>query len=221
MNWRQSLSHALSVVRPALPLIVLSGFGMAFVTGGVWGPWLVPIALACILIQIIVFGQITARLISGRTSESVGILKEHLLNYLMAGLVIGAPLLVLRWLLAKLAPSLIAYVFWRAIAQAAVAVITIYVLPLVFLERRSVPSVAAGISFVGRNFEPVGWVAGVIAIAHVLRGVAYLIHRISPSELSFVLILLAGLFVSISFALSFAAALSVVLERRELAEFNA
>jgi hypothetical protein len=71
------------------PVILVVSIGLAIATSGVASPVKALVAIVFILILIIVYGRIVARMVPGRTTDSWGILKENGINYLIAGLIAG------------------------------------------------------------------------------------------------------------------------------------
>jgi len=209
-------------LRPLWWLIVAVGIIVTIVASGIWRDMLIPLAIVSVAAQIVIYGRITAQLVNGRTSDSLQILKEHGLNVVVAKLLIIAPVFMVRLLMRQFEPSALAFILLSAACSAGIAVVTIYVLPVVFRYRKSVGAFVAGIAYLRNHFAPVAWAAGLAAVAILLHGVGGFVFLKFRVPWSFALLLASGVFLTSALAVSFTAALSAVLDgSHQVPESNA
>ena len=222
MRTDEAAANVIETLRPLRWLIVVVGVIVAIGASGIWRDMFIPLAIVSVAGQIVIYGRITARLVDGRTSDSLQILKEHGRNAVVAKLLIIAPVFVLRLLMTQFEPSALEFIFLSAVGSAAVAVATIYVLPVVFLYRKSLGAFVAGIAYLRNHFEPVAWAAAVVAVAILFHSVGGYVFWRFRVPWSFVVLLASGVLLTGGLAVAFSAALTVVLDgRRQVPENNA
>ena len=108
--------------------------------------------LISLLVGIIVYGRIVARVQGRRNPPSNEVLKDNWLNYLVVVVVLAVPVLLFNYL-AKLAPfSPELFILAKEGLNALVHMATIYVLPIVFIKSENLVAILAGIAYLVRNF---------------------------------------------------------------------
>jgi len=212
MSANGTKADVFEMLRPLWWLIVVAGILVTIVASGIWRDMVIPLAMVSVAVQILIYGRITARLVTGRTADSLQILKEHGLNYVVAQLLIIAPVFGLRLLMRQFQPSAFAFMLLSAAFSAGIAVVTIYVFPLVFRYRKSVGALVAGVAYLRSHFAPVAWAAGIAAFAILLHGVGVFVFWKLRVPWSFGVLLASGVVLTGALAVSFAAALGAVLE---------
>ncbi len=177
----RSIQDALIFVSSFWQAIIAVSIAQVILISGLPGPVRALFGIASILIFAIVYGRMVARMVPGRTVDSWGILKEHGVNYLITGLILGVPILALRLWATSLAPSFFSSFVLSIGLKIAVATLTVYVWPLVFLNRASLSSVVTGIVFLSRNLVASAWIVGVTFAAQLLHMGGWLALRAQSS----------------------------------------
>jgi hypothetical protein len=208
---RDELGYALGDVIRFWPVIVALSIGQTIVSNDLWVEFAVPGAIIIVSVMIIVYGRIIAHLLPERTSSNLAILRENWLNYLIAMVIIAVPGVASRLVAANLTSSSVVYVVLAIGASAAVGILTIYVLPIVFLKRVSVAAIPTGVVFLKRNLSSSAWIAGFIAAAHVLDAIGMILFRVDPAPWSWTLVISAGVLADFLFFVCFAAASRMLL----------
>ena len=212
---KKGLRDSIDAVNPFWPLVFCVGLGGVIGSNRIWQEFLVLDLIITLSITILVYGRIVLNMAPGSSSNSWTILKENGLNYVIAVVIIGSPQIALRVLVAGQPVTLFMYVFFGTLLGSVFGVLTIYVLPIVFLKKSSLAAILAGVTFLSRNLAASSWIAGVVVITHVLTAAGALVFRVEATPWSFVIVLVtavAGAFLSF---VAFAAALRILLKGAE------
>jgi hypothetical protein len=148
-------------------------------------------------------------------SSSWTILKENGLNYVIAIVIIGAPQIALRGLVGGQLDSLFMYGVFRTFLGSVFGVLTIYVLPIVFLRKSSLAAILAGVTYLSRNLAASSWIAGIVVITEVLSSAGTVVFRVEATPLSFVFAVVTAVVGTFLSFVAFAAALRILLESTE------
>ena len=102
-----------------------------------------------IVIQIIAYGRFIEVIKGEQISSNILILKENWLNYLVVNIILFIPLLVFSLLPLRGWTSYIA----QRIFGALINILTIYVLPLVYIKKENIVAIVGGILFMLRSLQ--------------------------------------------------------------------
>jgi len=176
------LGESWAVVGRYWPLIIfISALRMVALSGLEMGLTLLAFVLGVVL-TILVYGRLVAHLDPDRSPAVLTILQENGIHYLVAMVIIGIPGGAAGLLLRGLDAPLILYVVLSGLVNAAVAVLTLYVLPVVFLHRAGVAAVLAGVSAFLSHAAASAGIAVVVVAAHVVTRVGALLVLSHPSS---------------------------------------
>jgi hypothetical protein len=207
---------ALFAPYPHWPLIVAGGIGPTLMAATVSRELLAPAVIVAIMLQIVVFGRILSQVLPGRVSSFWGILREYGLSYVIAGFIAGAVGVILLQVVVRIMPPRFPNVISGGAVHAAVAMVTIYVWPIVFLRRTSVAAILAGVSYLMDNIASSLWIAGIIVLGEVIQTVGQLVYLEYRTGWGFVIMLIAGVTFVYLMAVTYAAALHALLSVRFL-----
>jgi|GEM_PF-3271511 len=205
-------TSAISSVFKSWGLLVAVGGGGAAVSYGFLQPHLVPrefVVAASLLVAvgvIIALGRICSWLVSGRTTGSLEILRENGLNYLGAVIVIGLPLYVLRVFVVGQLMSGGWYQGFMTGLLVLADVLTVFVLPIVFLKRMSVRAIPTGVVFLLNNLSGSTWIAVFAALASGVQQAGRLAIVSGTPTRSFALFVSVGVVGALFSFVSYAAA---------------
>ena len=138
---------ASKVVNRHVVLVGLVGlFNVSFFSGA-----MAYVSIAALILRffivIVVNGKITQRIEKKDEKGALHIVTENWRNYLIALIVIGAPVFLFNYLIKYASLSAETHILLKEAAKASMLVITIYVMPIVFIKRLGLMSVFAGISY--------------------------------------------------------------------------
>jgi hypothetical protein len=201
------LKAALIAPYPYWPLIVVVGVGPTILVAGVSRDFVALAAVATVLLKIFIFGKILSLVLPDRVSTFGGILREYGACYFVAGILVGVFAFALLAVISSVTSPQLAYRWFGWAVRGLVAAFTIYVWPLVFLNRSSFASILAGVTVLMRNLLSSLWIVGIVLIGQAVLTVGQLVYLDQRSGWSFGVMLLAGLVYIYLAAVSFAAAL--------------
>lgn len=148
-------------------------FNVSFLSGALAYISLVGL-LVGFFIVIVVNGRITHKIQSKGPSSPLQIIKDNWKNYLIALLTVGAPVFAFNYLL-KLTPLTVEHhILLKETAKAIVWVITIYVMPIVFLKRLGFISVIAGIRYFFKHIKQSMLIIPFVAAMFLINAGGYL-----------------------------------------------
>jgi hypothetical protein len=171
--------------------------------------------LAISVIVIYMHGRIFCDLDIDRSENALQVLQKNWANYIVVSLILGVPQIAFRVIAHWLFDSWFLYVLFSTILGSAIGALTIYVVPIVFLKKRSLGAVLSGVVFLSRNLAVSRWIIGIVVFANVLGTVGTVLFRIETTPWSFVVALLSGVICLFSNYVAFAGALQVLIEGRE------
>jgi hypothetical protein len=108
--------------------------------------------LISLLVGIVVYGRIVARVQGRRNPPNNEVLKNNWRNYVVVVVALAVPVLLFNYLakLASISPE--SFILAKEGLNALVHMATIYVLPIVFIKNENLVAILAGIAYLFRNF---------------------------------------------------------------------
>ncbi len=198
------------------PLIVAQGIGESIASYGIWRQlavpmFILPIVMFTVAVVIVLYGRIVASVLPGQSSDRWAILQKYGLCYLVAMLAIGTPELLFKVLARQ--SNMAGSTFWAISGSihAAMSLLTIYSLPIVFLKRAHVPAVLAGVGFLMAHIWQSRWILGVVVLALVIHGGGVIAIWKWPSAQTYILVTSIGVLTAILHSVSFLSATRVLL----------
>ncbi len=108
--------------------------------------------LLLVVVVPVIYGRLAEIAMVTEHTSYTGIFRKHWLNCFVVSIVCGVPVLILRLVIEKLGGAE-ARMISAVGLPAVVAVLTLYVFPLVFIERRSVAVIPWGVRYLLANFR--------------------------------------------------------------------
>ncbi len=203
---------SVDIVEPYWHWITFLGVAGVFGSNRFWPEFSILMLLAIFVTTIYLYGRVFCDLDKNRTEKAMQVLHENWVNYLVVTVILGAPQVAFRVAAAWRFDSWFLYVLFSTILGSVLGALTIYVLPIVFLKKRSLGAVFSGVVYLSRNLAVSRWIIGIVVVANVLGTVGAVLFRIETTPWSFVLALFAGVFGFFSAYVAFAGALQVLHE---------
>lgn len=199
------IRKSLQEVNKNLLLLILSGVCSTIIIGGVWASFsLVGVAIG-ILLDITIFGRISASISSYPTQNFMGIIQTNLLNYVVVVLLLATPIFILR-IIAKSEIGGLTYYFIEQIARMVIAIATIYVIPIVFLKKNSFISIPAGIIYLSSSLQASVLIIFIVVSEFILGTLCIFLATSLEPILAIPLIILIRMGISYLLFLAFAGA---------------
>jgi len=141
------LAHAARIVNANIALVVLVGLLTSVNASqvGVYG-FLASIA-ALFFLRLAAYGNVTDLASGHSSSGATAHIKRNWLNYLVVTILLGLPFLLFKQLSGKFHFSYNVVLAGNTVLPALIEIVTVYVLPVVFLKRMGALSILAGLSF--------------------------------------------------------------------------
>ena len=186
------LTRSCSVVNQQLPLFLLIAvLGISVVVVDHAGYW-VAAGIANWLLGVVLMGRISAT-VRGVPGLAAGeILSRYWLKVLLASLLVSMPFVILILIATSLGDISTNQTLNWAVSPV-LAVVTVYVLPIVYLRNEVIISVVAGIVFLFQNFQRSQAVVGALIAGY---SIAYLLFRLGggsedaqPVNLAFIVLI--------------------------------
>lgn len=170
-----------------------------------------------VVIGIVVFGRITARVRGIDCLPSGIILKEYWLNYLLVTFVLAIPAILFSQIAKLFTFSPTSFLLTKEGLEVLVQIVTIYVLPIVFLKNESVIAIITGVIYFFKRIKKSLPIIGIVAVIFVIN-IAVLLRAIDvmPIEPNMqtlvpIMVIINVIFSYLAF-LAFAAAAIVLAE---------
>ncbi|WP_316368943.1 hypothetical protein [Candidatus Thiodiazotropha sp. CDECU1] len=167
------ISRSIRIVNEQISLLLLSGvIGIQFYYGAFAYISVVGM-LASIVIGIIIYGQITIKVRGEEVLPAKEILKRNWVNYIVVMLIIGVSTLAIIQVIKILSTSAVFLALSQSAIKTLMSIITIYVLPIVFLKKEHMLAIVTGLVFLFQNIRksiPLILLAGLIFIVEILLG---------------------------------------------------
>lgn len=215
------LINALNSVVESWPLVFAVGAGQAAIIYCLFRPHLVPeeillvVALVSFVLVIITYGRISSSLVSGKATNSLKILREHGSNYLIVVILTGLPVLLFRAFVAnRLSSSGVSLGLVTAL-YVLLAVLTVYIRPIVFLKKTNVSAIPAGVLVLFRNLSGSKWIVLIAALSTVPHSAEKLLFRTGAQSWNITFFVCFGVLSAFCTFLSFAAATQYLLGKTD------
>jgi hypothetical protein len=220
---RETIINSVRIVNTDLALVLLAGVCSIRIFSGVMTVVSLAGLLISLLVGIIVYGRIVARVKGGRNPPSNTILKDYWLNYVVVVVVLALPALLFGQLAKLVSFSLESFILAKEGLNALVHMATIYVLPIVFIKNQNLVAILAGIAYLLQNIKGSLAILVLVAIMFAFNMVVMLglIKVWSPEEgiLSLVpfMVVVNVVFTYLAFMVFAAATVMLIKPRSELA----
>lgn len=143
----RQFSQASRLVNANIWLVVLAGVLVTTRSPLLGWPAVLISIVAFFLLQLIVYGRIADTVSDRSPSGALDQIRSHWVNFLIVAIIVALPIFFAKILVSKLTTSASLAVYLPFAINAAVAVLTLYVLPIVFARKLGILSIAAGILF--------------------------------------------------------------------------
>jgi len=133
--------------------------------------------VASLIIFPIVYGRITEKIKGAQHEPFIEIFRKHRFNYYSVFIILAIPLFIFLFFFKDLMPFITGMIVKHALA-AIINTLTIYVFPLIFLNRVRFTAIPSGIKFLFRNFKnsvSLIWLALIIQIIAVFVSLSHAI----------------------------------------------
>ena len=125
-------------------------------------------------IVIVVNGRIAQQINKKELSAPFQIIKDNWKNYLIAGLVLAAPILGFNHLNKLASLSVEQHILLKEAIRTIIWIVSIYVMPIVFLKKLGFVSIIAGISYFFQNIKQSMSIIPVVALMFTINAGGYL-----------------------------------------------
>jgi hypothetical protein len=214
------IKAALYAPLPHWPIFVGCGVGPTILVAAVSRELMAPAAMLAFLLQVVVCGRILSQVLPERASGIWAILREHGPRFLFTGFLVAVVGLALFLVISRFIALQRPNVLVNGIIKCALSILTIYVWPLVFIQRSSVASILAGVGYLWHNIALSMWIIGIVVIGQVVLVGGELLYLEYSAGWSIGLMLLATVAYLYLAAVSFAAALHTLLGVRAVEASN-
>ena len=173
-----------------------------------------PLMLLTMPLSVILHGWITGTLVPARAGTAMEVLKENWARYLVVAMAVGIGRALVAYLFALWVLPAPAGIIKLILVRVILDVLTVYIVPVVFVHRTHLPAIPAGVTFLFGNFRR-SWdlVGGIVLVNVILYASVYLPH-LTTWDGSFVLsVLLVTAGVTINFLVFAGAVLRLVAPR--------
>ena len=125
-------------------------------------------------IVIVVNGKITQAIERKEEQGALRIVRENWMNYLIALLAVGAPVFLFNYLIKFIPLSAEQHILLKEAVKASMWVVTIYVMPIVFIKRLGIMSVVSGIAYFFSHIRQSMQIAIFITAMFIINAGGYL-----------------------------------------------
>jgi hypothetical protein len=143
----RQFSQASRLVNANIWLVVLAGVLVTTRSPLLGWPAVLISIVAVFLLQLIIYAKIADTVSDRSPSRAIDQIRSHWANFLIVAIVLALPIFFAKIVVSKLTTSASLSVYLPFAINAAVAVFTLYVLPIVFARNLGILSIAAGILF--------------------------------------------------------------------------
>ncbi|MET0014789.1 MAG: hypothetical protein ABW088_14155 [Sedimenticola sp.] len=150
---KETIINSTRIVNANLLLVIMAGMSSIRIYSGVMTIISIIGLLVSFLIGIVVYGRIVAR-IKGESPSPVKILiKDHWLNYMLVGIVLAIPTLLFSQLPMSDSLSVESMILTKEGLNSIVHMVTIYVLPIVFIKKENLVAIMSGVLLLFQNLK--------------------------------------------------------------------
>ena len=150
-------------------LVFVVGVCGFHVFGGVMTWVFIAEVIVSFVVGIVIYGRIIARVNGRSPGASATILKENWSNCLLVLMVLAIPTLIFGQISGLFASTPTSYVLTKKVLDASVRLLTIYVLPIVFLKKENMIAILTGIIYLFRSLRMSLPIVGIAALIELAR----------------------------------------------------
>ena len=150
---KELLSKSIQILNTNVLLVLFIGICNIQILSGVLTYISLLGLVVSFVLSIIVYGRLVANIQGNTDIPAKLIFKENWLNYIVAIILLGIPILLFSQLVKVLSTSAEILVFGKEGFRMLVNILAIYVLPIVFIKKQHVLAIMAGIIFFFQNFK--------------------------------------------------------------------
>ena len=150
---KELLSKSAQILNTNIGLVLLTGIcNIQILSGVMTYISLLGIILSFVL-GIIVYGRVVAQIQGNTSIQAFEIFKVNWLNYIIAVILLGLPILLYAQLSKLLPMSIELSIYGKEGIKTLVNILAIYVLPIVFIKRQHLLAIMAGVVFFIQNLK--------------------------------------------------------------------
>ena len=202
---------AARAVLSALPWILVAGALKGLTQNQDSRSVQVAAVILCFVCIVIAYGVIVARMMPGRTTNPLRILKDHFLHCAVIGIAIGLPvaavtvaMMPMYMFTGQLVPLMLMFL------PAVVSALTMFVLPIAIIEGAGVSAIGRGLRVVGTMPRTSAVLGGVIVMGHAVHFAGTVMATRVPPDLVRALFVSVEMVVAIILFGAFAGAVAVI-----------
>jgi len=140
------IRNSLKVANQHVVLIIIIGICGTTIAGGNWTAFSLITFILGFILGIVLYGRMLETILKKEKESIKNILRKNGLNYFVVTIVLIIPVIIIRSITQAYIDGWTSY-FIVELARTAVAVITIYVVPIVFLKKTNILSIPAGVAY--------------------------------------------------------------------------
>lgn len=204
------ISSSIKVVNQHLLLIIVAGVCSTIIAGGNWATFSLIAFVFGFILEIFLCGRIIETILKSEDRESIkGILSKNGFNYISVLVVLAIPVLILRTISQAYIGGYTSY-FIVELMKMAIAVVTIYTVPIVFLKRTNLLSIPTGVSYLLSHLQISRVLILFVIAAFLLGSIRILIVMNLEISISIPIIILIGIGVTYLLYIVFAGAAHIL-----------
>ena len=172
---------------------------------GIWAYISLLGAIIAILLEMVIYGRITAKLLEKELPNTLFIIRENWKNYLIVSLLIVLPAIAAHVLFGVNKLGIFGY-YLEQLSRAVIAILTIYVFPIVFLKQEGIIAIPSGIAYLFSSMRISLWILIIVSFAFILGASRFFIMNLIKMPLAIIAVICIGIVMSYMLFISFAAA---------------
>ncbi|MCZ6731891.1 MAG: hypothetical protein O7B27_04965 [Gammaproteobacteria bacterium] len=166
---KEIITNSSRIVNANIGLVLLVGVCNIRILSGVM-TYVSAVGLAVsIVLGIVVYGRIIARIEGESCLRSIDIVKENWLNYILVVVLLAAPVLLFSQVVKLFLISSQYFFLAKEGLAALINMATIYVLPIVFIKKQNVVAIFAGIAYFIQNLKRSLPIVGLVAFMYIIN----------------------------------------------------
>lgn len=134
------LSESVSILNNKLMLVVLIGLLDLGIFIGDFYVYSTIGVFAAFFLSMVLFGDIVASVNKVETSSALEVIKKNIVNYIIVTIVLGLPVVLVGVVAQEESAA-------KELSKLIVGLLTIYVLPIVFMKHMGIPSIVVGVTY--------------------------------------------------------------------------
>tara|TARA_R110002096_G_scaffold323848_6_gene517991 strand:- start:313 stop:954 length:642 start_codon:yes stop_codon:yes gene_type:complete len=204
------ISSSIKVVNQHLLLIIVAGVCSTIIVGENWATFSLIAFVLGFILEIFLCGRIIETILKSENRESIkDILRKNGFNYITVLIVLAIPVLIVRMISQAYIGGYTSY-FIVELMKMAVAVVTIYTVPIVFLKRTNLLSIPTGVAYLLSHLQISRVLILFVIAAFLLGSIRILIVMNLEISISIPIILLIGIGVTYLLYIVFAGAAHIL-----------